>query len=61
MLQEVTAKPQTVVVGTEIEKLDAKNFVEVKGGEVVGFAEKPNTTKIGKQTVKSRNERSFRK
>ncbi|MDR0170398.1 putative mucin/carbohydrate-binding domain-containing protein [Bacillus paranthracis] len=52
MLQEVTAKPQTVVVGTEIEKLDAKNFVEVKGGEVVGFAEKPNTTKIGKQTVK---------
>ncbi|MGH0779126.1 putative mucin/carbohydrate-binding domain-containing protein [Bacillus cereus] len=52
MLQEVTAKPQQVVVGTEIEKLDAKNFVEVKGGEVVGFAEKPNTTKIGKQTVK---------
>ncbi|GIX58514.1 wall-associated protein precursor [Bacillus paranthracis] len=52
MLQEVTAKPQTVVVGTEIEKLDAKNFVEVKGGEVVGFAEKPNTMKIGKQTVK---------
>lgn len=51
-LQEVTAKPQQVVVGTEIEKLDAKNFVEVKGGEVVGFAEKPNTTKIGKQTVK---------
>ncbi|MGF9936396.1 putative mucin/carbohydrate-binding domain-containing protein [Bacillus anthracis] len=52
MLQEVTAKPQTVVVGTEIEKLDAKNFVEVKGGEVVGFAEKPNTMKIGKQKVK---------
>ncbi|WP_324630337.1 putative mucin/carbohydrate-binding domain-containing protein [Bacillus paranthracis] len=52
MLQEVTAKPQQVVVGTKIEKLDAKNFVEVKGGEVVGFAEKPNTTKIGKQTVK---------
>ena len=52
MLQEVTAKPQTVVVGTEIEKLDAKNFVEVKGGEVVGFAEKPTTTKIGKQIVK---------
>lgn len=50
--QEVKAKPQTVVVGTEIEKLDAKNFVELKGGEVVGFAEKPNTTKIGKQTVK---------
>ncbi|MCU5716783.1 M60 family metallopeptidase [Bacillus cereus] len=52
MLQEVTVKPQQVVVGTEIEKLDVKNFVEVKGGEVVGFAEKPNTTKIGKQTVK---------
>ncbi|MBE7096893.1 putative mucin/carbohydrate-binding domain-containing protein [Bacillus cereus] len=52
VLQEVTAKPQTVVVGTEIEKLDAKNFVEVKGGEVVGFVEQPNTTKIGKQTVK---------
>ncbi|HFU6610918.1 M60 family metallopeptidase [Bacillus cereus group sp. TH43LC] len=52
MFQEVTAKPQTVVIGTEVEKLDAKNFVEVKGGEVVGFAEKPNTTKIGKQTVK---------
>ncbi|MDF9554873.1 putative mucin/carbohydrate-binding domain-containing protein [Bacillus tropicus] len=52
MLQEVTAKPQTVVVGTEIEKLDAKNFVEVKGGEVVGFAEKPTTSKVGKQTVK---------
>ncbi|WP_411469773.1 putative mucin/carbohydrate-binding domain-containing protein [Bacillus thuringiensis] len=52
MLQEITAKPQTVVVGTEIEKLDAKNFVEVKGGEVVGFAEKPNTMKIGKQKVK---------
>ncbi|MDA1649547.1 putative mucin/carbohydrate-binding domain-containing protein [Bacillus cereus group sp. TH160LC] len=51
-LQEVTAKPQTVVVGIEVEKLDAKNFVEVKGGEVVGFAEKPNTTKIGKQIVK---------
>ncbi|ADK07625.1 TPA: putative mucin/carbohydrate-binding domain-containing protein [Bacillus anthracis] len=52
MFQEVTAKPQTVVIGTEVEKLDAKNFVEVKGGEVVGFAEKPNTMKIGKQKVK---------
>ncbi|MGG1606665.1 putative mucin/carbohydrate-binding domain-containing protein [Bacillus wiedmannii] len=51
-LQEVTAKPQTVVVGTEVEKLEAKNFVEVKDGEVVGFVEKPNTMKIGKQTVK---------
>ena len=38
-LQEVTAKPQTVVVGTEIEKLEAKNFVEVKDGEVIGFVE----------------------
>ncbi|TCD31685.1 M60 family metallopeptidase, partial [Bacillus wiedmannii] len=48
-LQEVTAKPQKVVVGTDIKKLDAKNFVEVKDGEVVGFVEKPNTTKIGEQ------------
>ena len=31
-MQEVTAKPQTVVVGTEVEKLEAKNFVEVKDG-----------------------------
>ncbi|WP_270340986.1 putative mucin/carbohydrate-binding domain-containing protein [Bacillus mobilis] len=52
MLQEITAKPQQVVVGTDIEKLDAKNFVEVKDGEVVGFVEKPNTTKIGEQKVK---------
>ncbi|PEU91834.1 wall-associated protein [Bacillus cereus] len=51
-LQEVTAKPQTVVVGTEVEKLEAKNFVQVKDGEVVGFVEKPNTTKIGEQKVK---------
>ncbi|MCU5379251.1 M60 family metallopeptidase [Bacillus cereus] len=51
-LQEVTAKPQQVVVGTEVEKLDAKNFVEVKDGEVVGFVEKPATTKIGEQKVK---------
>ncbi|WP_324656037.1 putative mucin/carbohydrate-binding domain-containing protein [Bacillus cereus] len=50
--QEVTAKPQQVVVGTEVEKLDAKNFVEVKGGEVIGFVEKPNTTILGKRTVK---------
>ena len=28
MLQEVTAKPQTVVVGTEIEKLDAKTLLK---------------------------------
>ncbi|MEJ9114478.1 M60 family metallopeptidase [Bacillus paramobilis] len=52
MLQEVTAKPQQVVIGTNSEMLDAKKFVEVKGGEVVGFVEKPNTTKIGEQTVK---------
>ncbi|AIY77116.1 wall-associated protein [Bacillus anthracis] len=51
-LQQVTAKPQTVVVGTEVEKLEAKNFVEVKDGEVIGFVEKPTTTKIGKQTAK---------
>ncbi|MCU4840482.1 putative mucin/carbohydrate-binding domain-containing protein [Bacillus thuringiensis] len=51
-LQEVTAKPQQVLIGTDVEKLDPKAFVEVKDGEVVGFAEKPNTTKIGKQTVK---------
>ncbi|MBP3970540.1 M60 family metallopeptidase [Bacillus sp. WL1] len=52
MLQEVTAKPQKVVVGTDVEKLDPKTFVEVKDGEVVGFVEKPNTTKIGEQKVK---------
>ncbi len=51
-LQEVTAKPQKVVVGTDVEKLDAENFVQVKDGEVVGFVEKPNTTKIGEQKVK---------
>ncbi|OPA01005.1 wall-associated protein [Bacillus cereus] len=52
MLQEVTAKPQQVIVGTDVEKLDAKNFVEIKDGEVVGFVEKPITTKIGEQKVK---------
>ncbi|MGH0595107.1 putative mucin/carbohydrate-binding domain-containing protein [Bacillus pretiosus] len=52
MLQEVTAKPQQVVVGTDVEKLDPKAFVEVKDGEVVGFVEKPNTSKIGEQKVK---------
>ncbi|EJR45625.1 putative mucin/carbohydrate-binding domain-containing protein [Bacillus mycoides] len=51
-LQEVTAVPQKVTIGTEAEKLDAKNFVQVKGGEVVGFVEKPSTTKIGEQKVK---------
>ena len=49
MLQEVTAKPQQVVVGTDVEKLDSKAFVEVKDGEVIGFVEKPITTKIGEQ------------
>ncbi|WP_234881298.1 M60 family metallopeptidase [Bacillus mycoides] len=51
-LQEITAKPQQVVIGTDAEKLDAKNFVEVKDGEVIGFVEKPNTSKIGEQKVK---------
>ncbi|PDZ59681.1 peptidase M60 [Bacillus cereus] len=51
-LQEVTAKPQKVVVGMDIDKLDPKEFVQVKDGEVVGFAEKPNTSKIGEQKVK---------
>ncbi|HHT7166132.1 TPA: putative mucin/carbohydrate-binding domain-containing protein [Bacillus cereus] len=50
--QQVTAVPQKVVIGTDAEKLEAKNFVQVKDGEVVGFVEKPNTTKIGEQTVK---------
>ena len=39
MLQEVTEKSQKVVVGTEVERLDAKDFVEVKDGEVIGFVE----------------------
>jgi len=51
-LQEVTAKPQKVVVGMDVDKLDPKEFVQVKDGEVVGFVEKPNTTKIGEQKVK---------
>ncbi|PFE28260.1 wall-associated protein [Bacillus anthracis] len=51
-LQEVTAKPQQIIVGTDVEKLEAKNFVEIKDGEVVGFVEKLNTTKIGEQKVK---------
>ncbi|MCU5079028.1 M60 family metallopeptidase [Bacillus cereus] len=50
--QEVTAMPQKVVIGTDVEKLEAKDFVQVKDGEVVGFVEKPNTTKIGEQKVK---------
>ncbi|MES5864084.1 putative mucin/carbohydrate-binding domain-containing protein [Bacillus cereus group sp. RP32] len=51
-LQEVTAKPQKVVVGMDVDKLDPKEFVQVQDGEVVGFVEKPNTTKIGEQKVK---------
>ncbi|WP_276565499.1 putative mucin/carbohydrate-binding domain-containing protein, partial [Bacillus thuringiensis] len=50
--QEVTVVPQKVVIGTEVEKLNAKDFVQVKGGEVIGFVEKPITTKIGEQKVK---------
>ncbi|MCQ6285010.1 M60 family metallopeptidase [Bacillus cereus] len=50
--QEVTAIPQKVVIGTDVEKLNAKDFVQVKDGEVVGFVEKPDTTKIGEQKVK---------
>ncbi|MGA5659394.1 putative mucin/carbohydrate-binding domain-containing protein [Bacillus bombysepticus] len=50
--QEVKAVPQKVIIGTDSEKLDARNFVEVKDGEVIGFVEKPNTTKIGEQKVK---------
>ncbi|KFM91618.1 viral enhancin family protein [Bacillus cereus ATCC 4342] len=52
MLQEVTLVPQKVVIGTNAEKLNAKDFVQVKDGEVVGFVEKLNTTKIGEQKVK---------
>ena len=50
--QEVKAKPQKVVIGTNSETLDAKNFVEVKDGEVIGFVGKLDTSKIGKQIVK---------
>ena len=35
--QTVKANPRQVVIGTNSETLDAKNFVEVQGGEVVGF------------------------
>ncbi|QKE09903.1 putative mucin/carbohydrate-binding domain-containing protein [Bacillus cereus] len=51
-IQEVEALPQKVVIGTDAENLEAKNFVQVKGGEVIGFVEKPDTTKIGEQKVK---------
>ncbi|MGM3094157.1 peptidase M60, partial [Bacillus cereus group sp. BC319] len=50
--QEVTAVPQKEVIGTDAEKLEAKDFVQVKDGEVIGFIEKPNTTKVGEQKVK---------
>ncbi|MGN4752549.1 putative mucin/carbohydrate-binding domain-containing protein [Bacillus cereus group sp. MYBK220-1] len=58
-LQEVTAKPQKVVVGMDVDKLDPKEFVQVKNGEVVGFAEKPNTSKIGEQKVKIETKDAF--
>ena len=35
-----------------LKDLEAKDFVQVKDGEVIGFVEKPNTTKIGEQKVK---------
>ncbi|MED3052317.1 peptidase M60 [Bacillus thuringiensis] len=57
--QEVTAVPQKVVIGTDVEKLDAKNFVQVKDGEVIGFVEKPDTTKIGEQKAKVETKDSF--
>ena len=41
-----------MVVGTDAATLDAKSFVEIKDGEVIGFVEKPITTKIGEQKVK---------
>ncbi|MCU4991121.1 M60 family metallopeptidase [Bacillus cereus] len=50
--QEVTAVPQKVVIGTDAEKLNAKDFVQVKDGEVIGFVENLDTTKIGEQKVK---------
>ena len=30
----------------DVDKLDRKEFVQVKDGEVVGFVEKPNTSKL---------------
>ena len=58
-LQEVTAKLQKVVVGMDVDKLDPKEFVQVKDGEVVGFVEKPNTSKIGEQKVKIETKDAF--
>ena len=58
MLQEVTAKPQQVVVGTDVEKLDPKAFVEVKDGEVIGFVENQAHQKSANKS-ENRNERSF--
>lgn len=51
--------PQKVVIGTDSETLDAKKFVEVNDGEVVGFVWKPDTTTIGKQTVRVETKASF--
>ncbi|EJR86788.1 hypothetical protein IKA_04725 [Bacillus cereus VD169] len=58
-LQEVTAKLQKVVVGMDVDKLDPKEFVQVKDGEVVGFVEKPTTSKIGEQKVKIETKDAF--
>ena len=57
-LQEVKAVPQKVVIGTDVEKINAKNFVEVKDGEVVGFVENQIQQKSVNKS-KSRNERSI--
>ena len=56
--QEVKALPQKVVIGTNSETLDAKNFVQVKDGEVIGFVENQIQQKSVNKS-KSRNERSF--
>ncbi|MGE6591822.1 M60 family metallopeptidase [Bacillus mycoides] len=58
-LQEVTAVPRKVVVGTDVEKLNPKEFVQVKDGEVIGFVDKPNTSKIGEQKVKVETKDAF--
>ena len=55
----MTAKLQKVVVGMDVDKLDPKEFVQVKDGEVVGFVEKPNTSKIGEQKVKIETKDAF--
>ncbi len=43
----------------DVDKLDPKEFVQVKDGEVVGFVEKPNTSKIGEQKVKIETKDAF--